>query len=494
MALRKIFFVLLLTSFCSFAFCGEDGIVRFINSALERRPEVQKIKNDLLSVVIQKKQYDYQWIPVLQLDFPQSAALLRGDDFSVMNQKSSSKHMLMLEPAVKFSLQQKLPGNGSFSIYSTYDLNYLPERRAYLQNPSLGVSFAQTISTDSFMFGKNSEALLMKAQTSYKITNLKKSLYSELADFISLLAEYDSICAELAYNKAQVDFYSAKERAAGRKNKNGSQSNLEFFYARHSLQNFTWQLKKSNFAKNELEQKITQLYDSFNFLVLEEGRESLMEILDSGKIEFESDERLFESLILQNKLNYKKDELSFKPQFYFSAGLCPDTNFYYQYSDWKKSWRSLIEPPPPIKVNAAAGVRINFELPKAKKMRKEIYELEEENIRNKMRAAVELQEKNFLANETEILSMAEYFYALKNEFASENSFRQARKEMLEKQMLTEEDFFESEITYFTIRQDYINTFWSIIKKRLEIIESSSAFDECINIFFNLEDFYGKKIF
>ncbi len=257
MALRKIFFVLLLTSFCSFAFCGEDGIVRFINSALERRPEVQKIKNDLLSVVIQKKQYDYQWIPVLQLDFPQNAALLRGDDFSVMNQKSSSKHMLMLEPAVKFSLQQKLPGNGSFSIYSTYDLNYLPERRAYLQNPSLGVSFAQTISTDSFMFGKNSEALLMKAQTSYKITNLKKSLYSELADFISLLAEYDSICAELAYNKAQVDFYSAKERAAGRKNKNGSQSNLEFFYARHSLQNFTWQLKKSNFAKNELEQKIT---------------------------------------------------------------------------------------------------------------------------------------------------------------------------------------------------------------------------------------------
>ena len=63
----------------------------------------------------------------------------------------------------------------------------------------------------------------------------------------------------------------------------------------------------------------------------------------------------------------------------------------------------------------------------------------------------------------------------------------ARKKMFENQIITQEEFLESEITYFTIRQDYIKTFWSIIKKQLDVIEISSFYDEYINIFFNMED-------
>jgi uncharacterized protein YnzC (UPF0291/DUF896 family) len=120
-------------------------------------------------------------------------------------------------------------------------------------------------------------------------------------------------------------------------------------------------------------------------------------------------------------------------------------------------------------------------------MRKEIYEYEQENVRRKMLSTVELQQKAFEAKSAEILNLTEYFNSLKEEFDAENSFRAARKEMFDNQLITQEEFLESEITWFTIRQDYIKTFWAIIKNQLDVIETSSSFDEYINIFFNMED-------
>ena len=121
-------------------------------------------------------------------------------------------------------------------------------------------------------------------------------------------------------------------------------------------------------------------------------------------------------------------------------------------------------------------------------MRKELYEIEQENVRSKMLTTIELQKKSFERNINEIQNLSEYYNSLKKEFIAEDSFRIARKEMFEKQIITEEDFLESEITYFTIRQDYIKTFWSIIKKQLDLIEISSVFDDYINIFFDMEDY------
>lgn len=486
MEIKKSFFILVFSFFSSLSFC-HDEIINSIRSSLEKNPGVQEIMNDFNSMKIYKKQYDYQWFPSLQLDFPESVTLSRGDSFAIMNQKPNPQHTIMLNPTVRLSLQQKLPGNGSFSISSGYRLYFLPERKYYLQLPFFSASINQTISKDSFKYGNNSEVQLIKVQMEYGIFDFRKKLFSQLKEFINLLSEYDILCSEISYYQAQVEFYTAKTNSAEEKNKNGLQSNLELYYARHSLQNNNQQLKNLEFQKNDISQKIQQLYDTFDFSMLDENRDFLMDFFDSEKQDFVSDKKIYENIIMQNSLIYNQNELSFKPQFYFSAQVNPDTNIYYQYSDWNKSWRSLVSSPLPINVNSTIGLVINFELPKAKTMRKEIYELEQENVRNQMLATVELQKKAFDSNAKEINNLSNYYHSLKEEFESENSFRTARKEMFEEQIITQEDFLESEITYFIIREDYIKTFWSIIKKQLDVIEISSDFEKYINLFFDTED-------
>lgn len=500
MEIRKRIFLLMVLLFSAPAFCNEEltgeefsekefnteALIETFRLSLEKNPDVQKIQNDFRSLKIYKKQYDYQWFPALQFDFPQSTTFSRGDRYAVINQNSSPRHTLMLNPGIRFSIQQKLPGNGAFSVSSGYQFYYLPDRKKFLQLPFFSTNFSQTISTDSFMFSKNSEAQLLKTQMDYNLMELNKNLFEQLKLFINLLAEYDTLNAQSDYYNSQLDFYSAKTISAEEKYKNGLQSNLELYYARHSLQNNKQQLKTTEFNKKELQQQIHQLYGSFDFSILDEYRDLFMELFSSQKNEFVSDQKLYENILLQNQLVYTHNELSFKPQIYFSSQINPDTSFYYKYSDWKKSWRSLIDSPVPININTTLGFLINLELPKAKKMRKEIYEFEQENVRNKMLAAIELQKKTYEDNALAITNLTEYFYSLKEEFVSENSFRSARREMLENQLLTQEDFLESEITYFTIRMDYINTFWTIIKKQLEVIEISSGFDEYINLFFYIE--------
>ena len=158
MEIKKLFFILLFSLFSTLSFCN-DEIIHSIKGSLEKNPEVQEIINDFNSMKIYKKQYDSQWFPSLQLDFPESATLSRGDSYAIMNQKPSSKHTIMLNPAARISIQQKLPGNGSFSVSSGYRLYILPERKYYLQLPFFSTSINQTISKDSFKFGNNSESM-----------------------------------------------------------------------------------------------------------------------------------------------------------------------------------------------------------------------------------------------------------------------------------------------------------------------------------------------
>ena len=126
MDIKKSVFIILFIFFPCFSFCNES-IINSIKSSLEKNPDVQKIKNDFISLKIYKKQYDYQWIPSLQLDFPESITFSRGDSYAVINQNPNPKHTIMLNPAVRVSVQQKLPGNGSLSVSSGYELYYLPK-------------------------------------------------------------------------------------------------------------------------------------------------------------------------------------------------------------------------------------------------------------------------------------------------------------------------------------------------------------------------------
>lgn len=338
-----------------------EEIITSLKSFLKKNPDVLKILNDFQSLKIYKKQYDYQWLPTLQLDFPQDAIFSRGDKYSIMNQNSSPKHIVMLNPGIKFSIQQKLPGNGNFFISSGYELYYIPQRKSFLQMPFLSTSFYQSLSADSFMFGKNSESQLLKTQVEYNIIELKKNLFLQLENFINLLSEYDILLAQIDFYNAQADFYSAKEKSAQEKNKNGLQSNLELFYTQHSLQQSLQNLRKAEFNKIELSQKLFQLYGISDFSIFEENKNYLSDYFKSLNFNFISDEKLYENVILQNDLLYRKNELSFKPQIYFSAQVNPDTSFYYQYSEWNKSWRELSHSPIPINVNTSLGVLINLE-------------------------------------------------------------------------------------------------------------------------------------
>ena len=90
-----------------------------------------------------------------------------------------------------------------------------------------------------------------------------------------------------------------------------------------------------------------------------------------------------------------------------------------------------------------------------------------------------------------IESNSEYLKSLEYELDIEQNFRENRKQLYEKNIITQNEFFQSETLYYLILKNYISTFWNIICDKINVINLCSKDALLINTFLgeNYESVY-----
>ncbi|MCQ2577752.1 MAG: TolC family protein [Treponema sp.] len=492
---KKLYIALILFLLSSLLFSQEENYwKKTISTAFENSENVSNIKRDYLSTKISKKQYDLQWFPQSQISLQGSSSTTRGDGLYILNEASDSALTQVLSPFINYSIYQRLPGQGSLSFSAGYGFNFIPTRRTFLQWPQISLSLNQYLGRGAFGLTRNPEYKLLKEQLKYSDIMYKKNLTSQIQEILSLIQSLDILCAKEDYYTSLVKEYESELKTAEQKNAAGMQSGLEEHYARFQLSEVTNSLTELQYSKKQLLIEISILIPDFDISDLHAKRDELLDMVNklyakvnpnSNSINNNTYNVLYNSVLQQYLYQYQNNEISYAPSLVISSSLSPDGNYYGYYSDWYKSFRLLKETPYPIKFSVSIGIQKSFELPGARKLRKEIYKLSRESVEDELYLIQKTQEKELAILQEQIKSDLSYIVNLEKDIYTEQTFREKRKKLFNDNIITEDEFTQSETVYFKIYKDYITSFWNVITNQIQII------DLCADDFPLLEDFIGE---
>ena len=466
-----------------------------IQEAFANSPQVQESKNNYDSALIAKIQNDYSWFPLLQFDIQQNLRQNRGDYLYILNQNTDSKNTIILNPFTQVTISQKLSGHGNLTFSAGYGFDYLIDRRAFLQHPQMQFNYSQSLGKGAFRITGNPEKKLLQEQMNYSKLTFTKELIEQLQSVIEKIGTFEALTAEAKYYDSLLAQYEAELSTAQEKNKNGLQSDLESYYALHQYSNTKNKLDEVQINLKNAEKEVLLLLPNITFIQIEKERSQLKNYLDTLFSSIQNDnesncyylERNLDSLIYYNILNQQEynfqiNELNYVPTFYTSSTLAPDTNLYYNYADWYKSFRDLMDYPYPLSFTITAGIKINLELPKAKKMRKELYELQNQTINKNYDSALQNQKRRIIITINHIQMNLEYLDKIEKEIIKESDFRAKRKKLFENNLITQNEYYQSETMFFYMYKDYISTFWEYINNQISIIAMSSESEQLLKLF------------
>ena len=75
---------------------------------------------------------------------------------------------------------------------------------------------------------------------------------------------------------------------------------------------------------------------------------------------------------------------------------------------------------------------------------------------------------------------------MENALREEEEFRKDMRTMLERNLITEAQFWETELGYYETRLNYYRTVWSMIQGKLNILGLSSAWENFIGQFLEVK--------
>ena len=456
---------------------AQDFCRQVLEEVLKSSTSSIQLENNMRNVELSYLQQKYSWLPIFQLDFPQDATLSRGDYTYIINQMPNKNKTLSTTHSVSLSIYQKLPANGNFQTLIGYALSVLPDRQLFLQNPYISLSFSQRIAKGLFGLGKNPESQILELQYSYAKKQYQQSKNEILQQFILALQNYDIACSKKNYYQALVKFEHVKFNEFLERHENGENSDMEFFKEHQNLIYSKQQLQMSVQAKSKYESQLKLFYEFFLDEEIEELKEGLFQILENLNFRFfqnedffNLDEELLENEIAQQKYFYDLEKQSYAPQLYFAANFLPDSSLYYEYSDWSKSWRMLKENPEPLKLNATVGGKMNFDVFQSTKIRKEKILTNKSSLQAELDSLKKQNQIFQKIYEEELFTQKQHFISIQKEIEEEAKYLMERKELFENVRISQKEFLESEVVYFEILNNEVQSFWNIIQTELNLIK------------------------
>jgi hypothetical protein len=280
--------------------------------------------------------------------------------------------------------------------------------------------------------------------------------------------------------KTNAEYLEQSKRHQG-----GQYSNIELFNAHMKLTQAKQNLEQSKCSLTEAKTKLLG-YDSSDIMENTEQFKSGVLFLLSIENEninprtMQEYELLFE--LANQKLSKKIDKAKLAPSLYLQASVTPDQNRYNLFSDFSRSLRELAASPYPWTLNASLGFHIDLDLTLQGRAINELYDNKIQNLNIQLEMLVEEQNRLRCLLQEWSRNFNAYCADLENAMREEEEFRQDMKILFEKNLITETEYWETELSYLEIRLNYCRSVWNMIQGRIQLLSLSSDWMNFLNHF------------
>ena len=480
--MKKIFLLFLFLFFSFFCFSNDYSFWKNqINTAFANLSSIKKINNSKLTSDLQSLQYKYSWLPHFSFDIPIKYNLRSSSSIFTRGIENITPYTNIIENEIAISLNQKLLGNGNLNFYSGYGLSYNANTNSFLQKPLLNLSISQNLSPD--IINKNSapEIILINLQSQFSDLTFYKDLFAEFEKVINLIADFDNQYTEKLYLTNLLDYYEIHYTSFETKNKNGSKSFLDSYYARQQMLNLKNQIAVSDYENNYISSEISILIPTLSAEEINKYRLELLNFIspdystNSSSIDIE----LYKNQIEQQTAVFRKNEYSILPVLYFNAQLSPDTNRYFQYSDFYNSFRELSMNPFPWNFSFSSGIKFNLESKKEKKIRQDVFSFSINSLSSEMELIAMEQKKQKILLINQINNLESFYSTLSTNLTEEEKFCNEKKILLENGYISEEEYMSSYISYLESYKYSVNIFWELIKHKIALCKLTESYKQII---------------
>lgn len=459
--------------------------VSTIKKILADSPQGIILANNIESLEIAIEQQRKFWLPSVQFDFTSDSRLMSGDYNYIRNGGIISGSQLILNPSTGITISQNLPGNGRFSMNAGYGISYLTGHNAYMQQPYFQLSLSQQLSYGAFGLTKDPSIQQFNNQVLlYELEN-KKAMFDFTAAFITTVQNYDLALHECEYYEMMVTKTNAEYLEQSKRHQGGQYSNIELFNAHMKLTQAKQNLEQSKCSLTEAKTKLLG-YDSSD--IMENTEQFKSGVLFLLNIEnkninprtMQEYELIFE--LANQKLSKKIDKAKLAPSLYLQASVTPDQNRYNLFSDFSRSLRELAASPYPWTLNASLGFHIDLDLTLQGRAINELYDNKIQNLNIQLEMLVEEQNRLRCLLQEWSRNFNAYCADLENAMREEEEFRQDMKILFEKNLITETEYWETELSYLEIRLNYCRSIWNMIQGRMQLLSLSSDWMNFLNHF------------
>ena len=478
---------LFLSAICMFAQSTDnsDYAKTVIRKVLYESPKGIILSNNIQNMDISFKQQKKIWLPDVQLDFSGSSETIQGDYNYIRNGGILPGPQLVISPSMGISVSQYLPGNGQVSMGVGYGFSYLAGQNAFLQQPYIQIGLAQTLSHGAFGITEDpSIRQFNNQQVLYSLEN-NKSRFDLISSFVSTVQNYDLAKAEFEYYEIMLTKANAEYLEQEKRHQSGQSTNIDLFNSHMQLTQAKQSLQQ---ARQRLIQTKTllEIYECDDILDKTElFRDEILIILN---IEYEHTnyktiqeyEVIYE--IEDEKLSYKINKQNLAPSFYVQATLSPDQNQYNLYSDFSRSLRDLVNSSSQWTVNANLGFHVKLDLMLQGKALKETTDKKIQNLGLQLDILREEGNKMRSLYQDWSVSFTEYCKDLEKSLKEEEEFRKDMKVLLERNLITEAQYWATELSYHEIRLNYYRNIWNMIQGKIQILSLTSDWNEFLNQF------------
>ncbi len=455
-----------------------------ISKVLKESPEGIILSNNAKNIALAYKQQEKTWFPSVQFDLSSTAELVQGDYSYIRNRGVMEGPQIIASPSASISIYQNLPGSGQLSLSAGHGLSCLVGQNSYLQQPYLQIAMSQSLSHGAF-FTKDPEIEKLKIQKEFSKFETKESMFELASSFIGAVQDYNLAVLEKEYygimmKKAETEYQEQTQR-----HRLGQKTNVELFNSHMSQVQATQNFQKAS-------QKIMQteaILSSYNIEdIIEQSdkfRDDVLSLLNTTygcSTEQTMQERTILSEIELEELSLKIDESKLAPSFYIQASLAPDKRKLDRYSDLSRSLRELTDSFDQWSLSGTVGVRLGLDFNSQGKAMKEISDRKIQNLNLQLDVIRDEQEKMRGLYQKWSVSFSTYCTDIEHAMEKEEEFRKDMKSLLEKNLITEAEFWSTETEYYEVRLNYYRSIWQMVQGKLNILRLSSDWMEFINQF------------
>lgn len=456
-------------------------LINVIKLAWEHSTEAEIYRQDY---VLSQLNYDLKitdWKPSISIIMPQSLTHVSGINTYIDEQSLTTSGRNIYSTGIIAKLEQKTSYNGLISLSTAYSTSRIVNQTRYLQFPKVSLNIEQPLCPDFFRLNSDPEKKILQLELTkglLEYNNQKGLFIVSCLDIINSqivtenIYQYQNIL-DKALTQKKVEFETLYEQ--GRLSDSDLLQCTQDMLSKHRdllTASYNADIANTHFVTFFHHESIfitSKMLDQFSLLIPNTFLESSFEL------------QKLSNQLLSDETRYRINLSKYAPVLSFGVLTEPDTDAYYIYSTWKRSWDNLFSDSPFLKTTINLSFSFNTDTFNEKKVQEDIYNQNKIKILTTIDSLKEQQVKNSLCIQKYLNSLQQYYNQLLIESNKQDTILEDYRKLFIQGQITESDYLFHTAQSKLVENERTEVLLDIIRYKLQLcLLNGTNFDSFLN--------------